>query len=182
MAARRRRRIVDAMTSDIANIGLPTLHYDRTTETLTSSMRRSLRPRRQGPIALGPYGPEVLSYDLVRTVLRDSRFVIPKGIGLVSAGHHVRTGLGSGHQTAAQPRRRRAPAASPARREGVHPTRRRTDAQRMRRRHHRAGRQARRAGPLRLRRRYRQAVSGSDHLCAARRTARGLELFSALDR
>lgn len=42
--------------------------------------------RRHGPIALGQYGPELLSYDLVRTVLRDSRFVNPQGSGLVVQG------------------------------------------------------------------------------------------------
>jgi cytochrome P450 len=41
---------------------------------------------RQAPIALGPYGPEVLDYDLVRTVLRDSRFAMPRGISLVVQG------------------------------------------------------------------------------------------------
>ncbi|MGH3971243.1 MAG: cytochrome P450, partial [Mycobacterium sp.] len=30
--------------------------------------------RRQSPMALGPHGPEVLSYELVRTTLRDPRF------------------------------------------------------------------------------------------------------------
>ena len=40
----------------------------------------------QAPIALGPYGPEVLGYDLVRTVLRDSRFAMPRGISLVVQG------------------------------------------------------------------------------------------------
>jgi cytochrome P450 len=35
---------------------------------------------------LGPFGPEVLTHDLVRTVLRDSRFVMPQGIGLVIQG------------------------------------------------------------------------------------------------
>ena len=33
--------------------------------------------QRQAPIAIGPLGPEVLSYDLVRSVLRDTRFQIP---------------------------------------------------------------------------------------------------------
>jgi cytochrome P450 len=82
MVAGRRHRIVDAMTSDIA---LPTIACqdnpkpDEFHEALAEAQR-------QGPIALGPYGPEVLSYELVRTVLRDSRFVIPKGIGLVVQG------------------------------------------------------------------------------------------------
>ena len=42
--------------------------------------------RLQGPIALGPHGPEVLSYELVRTVLRDPRFRMPKGIALATQG------------------------------------------------------------------------------------------------
>jgi cytochrome P450 len=42
--------------------------------------------RLQGPIALGPHGPEVLSYELVRTVLRDPRFRMPKGIALAMQG------------------------------------------------------------------------------------------------
>jgi len=35
---------------------------------------------------MGPHGPEVLAYDLVRTVLRDDRFVIPKGGALLVQG------------------------------------------------------------------------------------------------
>lgn len=75
-------RIVDAMTSDIT---LPTIDYedngnpDDYHDALAKAQRR-------GPIALGSYGPEVLSYDLARTVLRDSRFVMPAGIGLVMQG------------------------------------------------------------------------------------------------
>ena len=42
--------------------------------------------RLQGPIALGPHGPEVLSYELVRKVLRDPRFRMPKGIALAAQG------------------------------------------------------------------------------------------------
>jgi cytochrome P450 len=41
---------------------------------------------RQGPIAMGPHGPEVLAYDLVRTVLRDDRFAMPKGGALPAQG------------------------------------------------------------------------------------------------
>ena len=123
-------------------IGLPTLLYknDRNPDELHAEFAEALR---QGPIALGPYGPELLSYDLVRTVFRDSRFVIPKGIGLSMQGITSGPVWDRVTKHAAQPRRRRASTAAPARREGVHPTRRRTDAQRMRRRHHRADRQAR---------------------------------------
>jgi cytochrome P450 len=42
--------------------------------------------RAQGPVAMGPFGPELLTYDLVRGVLRDSRFAVPPGIGLVVQG------------------------------------------------------------------------------------------------
>jgi hypothetical protein len=42
--------------------------------------------RLQGPIALGPHVPEVLSYELVSTVLRDPRFCMPKGVALALQG------------------------------------------------------------------------------------------------
>ena len=42
--------------------------------------------RRQAPIALGPYGPEILGYDLVRAVLRDPRFRAPQGMFLAAQG------------------------------------------------------------------------------------------------
>ena len=35
---------------------------------------------------MGPHGPEVLSYDLVRTVMRDDRFAMPKGVFLAAQG------------------------------------------------------------------------------------------------
>jgi cytochrome P450 len=44
------------------------------------------RARRQSPIAMGPFGPELLTHDLVRAVLRDPRFRIPQGVGLAVQG------------------------------------------------------------------------------------------------
>jgi cytochrome P450 len=44
------------------------------------------RARRQAPIAIGPHGPELLTYDLVRSVLRDPRFRLPQGMFLASQG------------------------------------------------------------------------------------------------
>ncbi|AGB26931.1 cytochrome P450 (plasmid) [Mycobacterium sp. JS623] len=38
--------------------------------------------RRRAPIVIGPYAPEVLTYELVRTVLRDPRFITARGLGL----------------------------------------------------------------------------------------------------
>jgi len=60
---------------------MPTLFYGP--ECTPNEFRAAIaEARRHGPIALGQYGPEVLSYELVRTVLRDSRFVNPKGNAL----------------------------------------------------------------------------------------------------
>jgi cytochrome P450 len=65
--------------------GLPTLAYDDT-ETRDQVYPRIQAAQRLAPIALGPHGPEVLSYELVRTVLRDTRFRIPPGIHLLAQG------------------------------------------------------------------------------------------------
>ena len=37
-------------------------------------------------MAIGPHGPELLTYDLVRSVLRDPRFRVPEGMFLASQG------------------------------------------------------------------------------------------------
>ncbi len=42
--------------------------------------------RERGPIAMGPHGLEVLSHDLVRAVMRDDRFMVPKGFALAPQG------------------------------------------------------------------------------------------------
>jgi cytochrome P450 len=42
--------------------------------------------REQAPIAIGPHAPEVLSYELVHTVLRDPRFVTASGGALTLQG------------------------------------------------------------------------------------------------
>ena len=42
--------------------------------------------RRQAPIAIGPHGPELLTYDLVRATLRDPRFRVPQGMFLAAQG------------------------------------------------------------------------------------------------
>ena len=42
--------------------------------------------RRRAPIALGPHGPEVLTYELVHKVLRDPRFRMPQGFTLAAQG------------------------------------------------------------------------------------------------
>ena len=71
------------------------------------------RPVLQGPIALGPHGPEVLSYELVRTVLRDPRFRMPKGVALAAQGITSGPAVGQGHHGPVKPGRRRSPSAAP---------------------------------------------------------------------
>ncbi|MCV7200373.1 cytochrome P450 [Mycobacterium angelicum] len=48
--------------------------------------RRIRQAREQSPIAMGLHGPEILSYELVRSVLFDSRFGVAKGVFLESQG------------------------------------------------------------------------------------------------
>lgn len=42
--------------------------------------------REQGPVAMGPLGPEALAYETVQTVLRDPRFRLPEGVVLEAQG------------------------------------------------------------------------------------------------
>jgi cytochrome P450 len=64
---------------------LPTLSYS-VDETPAAVYPRFQEAQRQAPVAIGPLGPEVLSYQLVRSVLRDDRFQIPPGIVLQAQG------------------------------------------------------------------------------------------------
>jgi cytochrome P450 len=74
------------MTTDaVLDTELPTIAYEHAQSP--QEAHELLRvARQQGPIAMGPHGPEVLSYELVRTVLRDDRFVMPKGLALAAQG------------------------------------------------------------------------------------------------
>ena len=76
---------VDTASPSVFDAGLPTLEYDLTT-TPAQLYPRLLAAQQQAAIAVGPFGPEVLSYELVRSVLRDSRFQIPPGLNLAAAG------------------------------------------------------------------------------------------------
>jgi cytochrome P450 len=72
-------------TPSVFDAGLPTLDYDLTT-TPAQVYPQLLAALQQAAIALGPFGPEVLSYELVRSVLRDGRFQIPPGLNLAVQG------------------------------------------------------------------------------------------------
>jgi cytochrome P450 len=76
---------VGTVAASVFDAGLPTLTYE-STETPAEVYPRLQAAQRQAPVALGPYGPEVLSYHLVRSVLRDTRFQIPPGLNLIVQG------------------------------------------------------------------------------------------------
>ncbi|BBX23477.1 cytochrome P450 hydroxylase [Mycolicibacter terrae] len=60
---------------------LPVLAYDHLHDP-DEAHRLIAQARRQAPLAVGPHGPEILSYELVHTVLRDPRFATARGLGL----------------------------------------------------------------------------------------------------
>ncbi|MCK0173343.1 cytochrome P450 [Mycolicibacterium sp. F2034L] len=69
----------------IQEVGAPVVDYE-TADSPAEAHRLLAAARAQGPVATGPHGPEVLSYELARTVLRDDRFATPKGLGLAAQG------------------------------------------------------------------------------------------------
>ncbi|MDX6655045.1 MAG: hypothetical protein QOH18_2315 [Solirubrobacterales bacterium] len=66
---------------NVFDAGLPTIAYDHLTDPFDAHHILAAA-RRQAGLAIGPHGPEVLSYELVRTVLRDPRFITAHGLGL----------------------------------------------------------------------------------------------------
>ncbi len=75
----------NVLCPSVFDAGLPSLEYEFA-EPPASVYPRIRSAQQQAPIALGPYGPEILSYELVRTVLRDPRFRIPPGMNLAAHG------------------------------------------------------------------------------------------------
>lgn len=69
----------------VFDAGLPTIAYEDG-QNPDDAHRLIRQARQQAPIALGPHGPQLLTYDLVRTVLRDPRFRMPHGLGLEAQG------------------------------------------------------------------------------------------------
>jgi cytochrome P450 len=65
--------------------GLPTINYEHAQHPDEAHAIIS-QARAKAPIAIGPYGPELLTYDLVRNALRDSRFRVPQGMFLAAQG------------------------------------------------------------------------------------------------
>ena len=153
--------------------GLPTLEYD-ITESPHEVCERIRAAQRRAPIAIGPFGPEVLSYELARSVLRDTRFVIPPGLHLGRARRDLRSAVGqSRRQHHLRGRRRTSSAAQPGI-EGIHTAGHRASARHYRRSGQRTGRWRRRRRPLRHRHRYCPPLSDPDHLRIARCATRKL--------
>jgi len=69
----------------VFDAGLPTFTYSLDASPLDTfdDVRTA---QAQAPIAIGPLGPEILSYELARDILRDSRFRLPPGITLSTQG------------------------------------------------------------------------------------------------
>lgn len=77
--------LIDPPLPSVFELGLPTVDYGDFTDP--DLARRVVREaRRHAPVVIGPYGPELLSYDLVRAFTRDTRFATPKGITLAVQG------------------------------------------------------------------------------------------------
>lgn len=76
---------VDAALPNVFEAGLPTVDYDLTA-TPAEALGIFRAAQSQAPIAIGPVGPEILSYNLARDMLRDTRFGIPPGIILAAQG------------------------------------------------------------------------------------------------
>ena len=91
---------VDASISpSVFDADLPAIDYERC-QSIEEAHQILHRARSVAPIAIGPHGPELLTYELVRTVLRDTRFRMPQGMFLASQGitsgplwHRVATNL-----------------------------------------------------------------------------------------
>lgn len=78
--------VVPVSTSpSVSEAGLPSIAYLHLHDPFEAH-RIIAAARRRAPIAMGPNAPEVLSYGLVRSVLRDPRFVTASGAALSLQG------------------------------------------------------------------------------------------------
>lgn len=82
----------------VVDAGLPPIAYEHA-ENPEEAHRLIRQARLQGPITQGPHGPEVLSYELVRTVLRDPPIRHAEGHYACGTRHYVRAAVGQGVTT-----------------------------------------------------------------------------------
>lgn len=76
---------VHAASPNVFDAGLPTLTSD-ITETPFDVSDRLRGAQQTSPVVMGPVGPEVVSHEFTRGLLRDTRFVIPPGTHLAAQG------------------------------------------------------------------------------------------------
>ena len=69
----------------VFDAGLPEIDYEHC-QSPDEAHEIISQARRQATVAIGPHGPELLTYELVRSVLRDPRFRVPQGMFLASQG------------------------------------------------------------------------------------------------
>jgi cytochrome P450 len=76
---------VNSTAPNVFDADLPTISYDLTAtpQDIFDDLRSA---QSRAPIAIGPLGPEILSYELAREILRDNRFRLPPGITLAAQG------------------------------------------------------------------------------------------------
>lgn len=76
---------VTSTAPSVFDADLPTFSYDldATPHDILEDVRDA---QARAPIAIGPFGPEILSYELARDMLRDNRFRLPPGITLAAQG------------------------------------------------------------------------------------------------
>jgi cytochrome P450 len=70
---------------NVFEAGLPTIEYSLTAtpHDILGDVREA---QSRSPIAIGPLGPEILSYELAREMLRDDNFRMPAGVTLAAQG------------------------------------------------------------------------------------------------
>lgn len=88
MAAPAKVESTMTVTSTVPNVfdaDLPSLDYGLTA-TPHDILEDVRMAQASAPIAIGPLGPEILSYELAREILRDNRFRLPPGITLAAQG------------------------------------------------------------------------------------------------
>lgn len=76
---------MDRNRPNVFDAGLPTLDYEHA-EHPDDAHVIIREARARAPIAIGPYGPELLTYDLVHDALRDPRLRVPQGMFLAGQG------------------------------------------------------------------------------------------------
>jgi cytochrome P450 len=74
-----------ATCSSVFDAGLPTIDYEHA-QSPDEAHALVREARLQAPIAIGPHGPELLTYELVHAALRDQRLRVPQGMFLASQG------------------------------------------------------------------------------------------------